>query len=77
MWALKKSYLGLQKSAMSLSHNPTGFYSWKLWELVFLTLKPWAGVLVWGWDQPISCLYPSYQSPTSGFFFKSLIVLFS
>ena len=30
--------------------TPTGFYSQKLWGLLFLALKPWAGDQVWSWD---------------------------
>ena len=42
-WPFKRNFLELQKLPSSSDSIPAGFYSQKLWVLLFLALEPWAG----------------------------------
>ena len=62
----KRKYLGLQKFLSSTALIPTGFYSQKLWKLIFQHWNTELGGLVWGWD-PFLLRYPSqFLSPHMG-----------
>ena len=62
----KRKYLGLQKFLSSTALIPIGFYSQKLWKLIFQHWNTELGGLVWGWD-PFLLRYPSqFLSPHMG-----------
>ena len=83
--SFKKKCLGLQKLLSSSASISAGFYSQKLWELLFLALEPWAGGPGCGAGTPLlrqelcSCdIPPDFYQPQVGVgpaYWESLLLL--